>query len=147
MRAKSHRTFMRKSSKLEWLAPSWRSFIWPWQKSYMYMYRSKEHSLGRVESSEHGSMNFCAFRLSTITDFEYSNSCRRVLTSMKALPKGINLAMWGLCEPLKVLYSDVGAYSCQVCLSMHFLIELDGFGQIELSRADYVDLRSVVPTL
>ena len=45
-----------------------------------------ELSLGRAESSEHGSTNFCAFCLSTTTT-GYSKSCLLVLTSMKALPK------------------------------------------------------------
>ena len=50
-----------------------------------------ELSLGRAESSEHGSTNFCAFCLSTIT--EYSKSCLWVLTSMKSLPQRIDTAM------------------------------------------------------
>ena len=55
--AKSCCTFTREPSVLEWLAPSWMSFAWPWQMSW----RSKELCLGRADSSEHGSTNFCAF--------------------------------------------------------------------------------------
>ena len=52
----------------------------------------KEELLGgRAESSEHGSMKFCASCLSTIT--EYSKSCLWVLTSTKSLPQRIDMAM------------------------------------------------------
>ena len=50
-----------------------------------------ELSLGRAESSEHDSTNFCAFCLSTIT--EYSKSCLLLLTLTKVLPKRIDTAM------------------------------------------------------
>ena len=64
--AKSRCTFMREPSMLEWLAPSWRSLL--------DLGRRVGEGFGeRAESSEHGSTKFCAFCLSTIT--EYSRSC------------------------------------------------------------------------
>ena len=86
-------------------------------------------------------MNFCVFCLSNIT--EYSKCCLLVMTSMKALLQKSTR----LCNGLEVLYGDLWAYLCQVCLSMHFVMKLNGFGQSELSSADTVDLRSVLPTL
>ena len=52
---------------------------------------SREHSLGRGESSKHSSTNFCTFCLSTAT--EYSKSCLYILTSTKALLQGVDMAM------------------------------------------------------
>ena len=86
-RAKSRCTFMREPSMLEWLAPSWRSLAWPWQKKWS----SKELSLGREETSEHGSTKFCAFCPSTTS--EYSKSCLWVLTLTKTLPQRVDTAM------------------------------------------------------
>ena len=55
------------------------------------LWSSKELSLGRAESSERGNTNFCAFCLSTIT--EYSKSCLLVLNSTKALPQRVDTVM------------------------------------------------------
>ena len=39
-------------------------------------------------------------------------------------PKSLHGYVWA-----EVLYSDFWAYLCQVCLSMLFVMEMDGFGQ------------------
>ena len=50
------------------------------------------------------------------------------------------------CGHLEVLYGDLWA-SVRCALVCTFLMEMDVFGQSELSSADAVDVRSVVPIL
>ena len=101
--------------------------------------------MGTTESSEHSSTNFCAFCLSTIT--EYSKSHLLVLTSTKALSQSQHSYV-KLCGHLEAYYGDFWAYLSQLFLGIYFC---DGNGWVWTIRivlsADTVDLRSVVPIL